>query len=236
MSASYNGLPLDDRSALEILNTPRPQPGEGRNRYVYYPDTAEIPESVAVNVRRRSFTIAAAVVLDAAAYAAWAGKALPTEAEWEFAACGGLEGAVYTWGDEPTPRGRQMANTWQGQFPWENLRLDGYSGTSPVTSFPPNGYGLYDMAGNVWEWTDDFFTAHVAPQRPCCVPHNPRVAAPDWTVGAGDAGAHLPRRVIKGGSHLCAPSYCLRYRPAARQAETVDTSTSHLGFRCIMRP
>jgi formylglycine-generating enzyme required for sulfatase activity len=174
---------------------------------------------------------------DAAAYAAWAGKSLPTEAEWEFAARGGLDGAVFAWGDDPTPKGRLMANTWQGRFPWENLRLDGYEGTSPVKSFPPNRYGLYDMTGNVWEWTDDFFTAHQVDEatRPCCVPHNPRRATPDLTVGAGAPGAHLPRRVIKGGSHLCAPNYCLRYRPAARQAETADTSTSHIGFRCIVR-
>ena len=171
---------------------------------------------------------------DAAAYAAWAGKELATEAEWEYAARGGLDGAAYTWGDEPTPRQKMMANTWQGKFPWQNLRLDGYSGTSPVKSFPPNGYGLYDMAGNVWEWTVDFFTAHEAMARPCCVPRNPRVAEPDWSVGADAPGAHLARRVIKGGSHLCAPSYCLRYRPAARQAETVDTSTSHIGFRCVL--
>jgi formylglycine-generating enzyme required for sulfatase activity len=130
-----------------------------------------------------------------------------------------------------------MANTWQGRFPWENLRLDGYEGTSPVKSFPPNRYGLYDMTGNVWEWTDDFFTAHQADEaaHPCCVHRNPRRDIPDRTVAAGAPGAHLPRRVIKGGSHLCAPNYCLRYRPAARQAETVDTSTGHIGFRCIVR-
>jgi sulfatase modifying factor 1 len=174
---------------------------------------------------------------DAAAYAGWAGKALPTEAEWEFAARGGLDGAVFVWGDEPTPKGRPMANTWQGRFPWENLRLDGYDGTSPIKSFPANRYGLYDMTGNVWEWTDDFFTAHRADDAgsPCCAPRNPRHATPDLTIGAGAPGAHLPRRVIKGGSHLCAPNYCLRYRPAARQAETADTSTCHIGFRCIIR-
>jgi formylglycine-generating enzyme len=175
---------------------------------------------------------------DAAAYAAWAGKALPTEAEWERAARGGLDGAVFAWGDEPTPTGRQMANTWQGQFPWENLVLDGFAGTSPIRSFPPNPFGLYDITGNVWEWTDDFFTAHHDGDaaRPCCAPRNPRVTVPDWTVGAAEPGAHLPRRVIKGGSHLCAPNYCLRYRPAARQAETPDTSTCHIGFRCVLRP
>jgi len=174
---------------------------------------------------------------DAEAYAAWQGKDLPTEAEWEFAARGGLESAVFTWGDEHFPGGKPAANTWQGEFPWQNLKLDGFEGTSPVGSFSPNRYGLYDVCGNVWEWTSDFFTpSHegVAP-RPCCVPHNPRVTSPEASRAVGEPGADIPRRVIKGGSHLCAPNYCLRYRPAARQAETVDTSTGHIGFRCVLR-
>jgi formylglycine-generating enzyme len=168
---------------------------------------------------------------DADAYAAWAGKELPTEAEWEFAARGGLEGAVFTWGDELTPGGRIMANTWQGEFPWQNRKPPQRHGTSPVKSFPPNGYGLYDMAGNVWEWTSDYFAVPGA-HHGCCVPRNPRVGC----AAADEAGAQIPRRVIKGGSHLCAPNYCLRYRPAARQGEAVDTSTQHLGFRCVLRP
>jgi formylglycine-generating enzyme required for sulfatase activity len=170
---------------------------------------------------------------DAAAYSAWAGKTLPTEAEWEYAARGGLEGATFTWGEEFAPRGRMMANTWQGEFPWQNLLLDGFEGTSPVERYPPNGYGLFDMAGNVWEWTDDFFTLPEAggDAPGCCAPENPRVSmAPD-----PPAGERFARRVIKGGSHLCAPNYCLRYRPAARQSEAVDTSTCHIGFRCIVR-
>jgi formylglycine-generating enzyme required for sulfatase activity len=174
---------------------------------------------------------------DAVAYAAWAGKDLPTEAEWERAARGGLEGKMFVWGDELAPKGRMMANTWQGTFPFQNLELDGYAGTSPVKSFPPNGFGLYDMAGNVWEWTSDYFTpAHTRePEHPCCVPHNPRVTSADRSDDAVAPGAHIPRRVTKGGSHLCAPNYCLRYRPAARQGEAVDTSTGHVGFRCIVR-
>jgi formylglycine-generating enzyme required for sulfatase activity len=174
---------------------------------------------------------------DAAAYAQWAGKVLPTEAEWERAARGGLDGAVFVWGDEFAPRGRMLANTWQGEFPWQNLKTDGYEGTSPVGAFPPNGYGLYDMAGNVWEWTTDFYTPHHpdAAAEACCSPRNPRVESAAQSYAAGQAGAQIPRRVLKGGSHLCAPNYCLRYRPAARQGESIDTATSHIGFRCIVR-
>ena len=171
---------------------------------------------------------------DAEAYAAWAGRDLPTEAEWEFAARGGLDGAVYAWGDEFAPGGRMMANTWQGSFPWQNLLTDGYEGTSPVGAFPANGYGLHDMTGNVWEWTSDHFRPrHRADAaKACCVPSNPRIgSAQGSTIAQGD----IPRRVIKGGSHLCAPNYCLRYRPAARQGEAIDTSTSHIGFRCVLR-
>lgn len=174
---------------------------------------------------------------DVEAYARWAGKEIPTEAEWEFAARGGLDGALYCWGDEFAPRGRMMANTWQGEFPWQNLKLDGFEGTSPVGSFRPNGYGLYDMAGNVWEWTADFYTqSHEGTAHACCVPENPRVLSADASFDTSDpGGAHIPRRVIKGGSHLCAPNYCLRYRPAARQPQMVETGMSHIGFRCIVR-
>jgi formylglycine-generating enzyme len=173
---------------------------------------------------------------DAASYARWAGKALPTEAEWEFAARGGLEGAAFVWGDEFAPGGRMLANTWQGEFPWQHLPTDGFEGTSPVGAFPPNGYGLYDMAGNVWEWTADFFTPHPADAaKACCIPRNPRVSAAERSHAREQPDVAIPRRVLKGGSHLCAPNYCLRYRPAARQAEAVDSAACHIGFRCVVR-
>ena len=178
---------------------------------------------------------------DASAYAAWAEKELPTEAQWERAARGGLDDATFTWGDEERPDGQLMANSWQGRFPWQNSGADGWRGTSPVDLFPANGFGLFDMTGNVWEWTTDYFSERGAgsqdtPSSPCCAPRNPRIASPGESHDVGSPGADTPRRVIKGGSHLCAPNYCLRYRPAARQPEPVDTSTSHVGFRCIRNP
>jgi formylglycine-generating enzyme required for sulfatase activity len=171
---------------------------------------------------------------DAEAYAAWAGKELPSEAEWERAARGGLEGAEYAWGDELTPGGRHMANVWQGEFPVRNDTLDGYDYTAPVHSFPPNGFGLFEMTGNVWEWTTDWYQDHGASPDACCSVDAVRRGGRDASIDPQDP-ARIPRKVIKGGSHLCAPNYCRRYRPAARMAHAVDTSTSHLGFRCVTR-
>lgn len=174
---------------------------------------------------------------DALAYARWAGKDLPTEAEWEFAARGGLDGAEFAWGAEFTPGGRHMANTWQGDFPRQNLAQDGFTRSSPVTAFPPNGYGLHDMIGNVWEWTSDFYAPRHAADAPkaCCIPENPRGGREDQSYDPCHPELRIPRRVLKGGSHLCAPNYCRRYRPAARHPQLVDTSASHIGFRCVRR-
>ncbi|MBY5394612.1 formylglycine-generating enzyme family protein [Rhizobium leguminosarum] len=172
---------------------------------------------------------------DAQAYAAWAGKELPTEAEWEFAARGGLEAADYVWGQEMLPGGRHVANTWQGEFPIQNSREDGFEGTSPVGSFPANGYGLFDMAGNVWEWTTDWYQEHGMIDSPCCTISNPVGAELSNSYDPRQPQISIPRKVMKGGSHLCAPNYCRRYRPAARMAQPVDTATCHLGFRCIAR-
>jgi formylglycine-generating enzyme required for sulfatase activity len=174
---------------------------------------------------------------DAEAYARWARKELPTEAEWEFAARGGLDGAEYAWGDEFAPEGKQMANTWQGAFPHQNLIADGFERTSPVGAFPPNGYGLYDMIGNVWEWTTDWYSQRHEADAPkaCCIPENPRGGLREASYDPRQPEIKIPRKVLKGGSHLCAPNYCRRYRPAARHAQPIDTSSSHIGFRCVVR-
>ncbi len=166
---------------------------------------------------------------DAAAYAAWAGKRLPSEAEWEWAARGGLVGARFAWGEETKPGGAVMADTWQGAFPYRNDGAGGWVGTAPVGSFPANGYGLRDMIGNVWEWTADYWMHRHVPPGTVGVDAGQRAS-----LLSSEPGSPIPRRVLKGGSHLCAPEYCLRYRPAARSAQAEDTAMTHIGFRCAL--
>lgn len=176
---------------------------------------------------------------DADAYARWAGKVLPTEAEWEFAARGGLDRAEYAWGDELAPEGRMLANFWQGDFPYSNDLSDGWERTSPVGYYPPNGYGLSDVIGNVWEWTNDWWTLPSVQRKApgsCCIPSNPRGGTLRESLDPNQPAIRIGRKVLKGGSHLCADNYCQRYRPAARHAQMVDSATSHIGFRCIVRP
>ncbi|WP_460634014.1 formylglycine-generating enzyme family protein [Leifsonia lichenia] len=169
---------------------------------------------------------------DASAYAAWAGRRLPTEAEFEYAARGGLDGARFSWGDDERPGGALMVNRWQGSFPYSNTGASGFVGTSPVMTFPANGYGLFDTTGNVWEWTTDYYTPrHLPPDSAAAAVDagaRPSLLAP----GSAEPGSGIPRRVLKGGSHLCSPDYCLRYRPAARSPESEDSATTHIGFRC----
>lgn len=222
--------------ALVFRPTAGPVPLDDWRRWWHYVPGADWrhprgPGSTLAGLDRHPVTQIA--YADAAAYADWAGKTLPTEAEWEFAARGGLDSAVYVWGDEAEPTGARMANIWAGEFPWSFRPGRGQAatpGTTAVGTYAPNGYGLTDMTGNVWEWTADFFRSDGHPAPGCCTPRNPRVDTPVL-----EAGERFPRRVVKGGSYLCAANYCLRYRPAARQGQTEDTATCHLGFRCVVR-
>jgi len=226
-----------------VFEKPRRQVdlGNFRNWWRYVPGACwRHPEGPGSTLEgRASHPVVQVAYEDALAYAKWAGKDLPTEAEWEYAARGGLHAAVYAWGDDMLLDGTHMANTWQGEFPWRNLCQDGFEGTAPVMSFPPNGHGLYEMTGNVWEWTSDWYRdKHKKPnqQKSCCVPMNPRGPSVEHSYDPCMPKTRIARKVLKGGSFLCAPSYCRRYRPAARYPQMVDTATCHTGFRCVRRP
>lgn len=239
--ADYPGAPPENLVAGSLVFTPTPGPVDLRHLSQWWTWTPGAswrhPEGPGSALDGRGdHPVVHVAHEDAAAYAEWAGARLPTEAEWEYAARGGIEGAVFTWGDEARPNGRLMANTWDGpDFPWRSTGESGHERTSPVGSFPPNGFGLHDMAGNVWEWTDDWWTSRHpdAADSPCCVPVNPRGGDVEGSFDPGQPQFRIPRKVIKGGSHLCADTYCMRYRPAARRPQMVDTGMSHVGFRCV---
>ncbi|PZV18938.1 MAG: sulfatase-modifying factor 1 [Pseudanabaena sp.] len=195
------------------------------------------PEGVGSSIKQKQkLPVVHIAYEDAEAYAQWAGKALPTEAEWEFAARGGLENAVFAWGNEVLVQGKRMANTWQGEFPWKYLKSHPPS-PEAVGSYPPNGYGLYDMTGNAWEWTCDWYTSQHPEDadKPCCIPNNPRGGSMENSYDPSQPKFPVPRKVVKGGSYLCSPEYCERYRPSARRPQMVDTGMSHVGFRCVVR-
>jgi formylglycine-generating enzyme len=195
------------------------------------------PEGPGSSIKKRmDHPVVQVAYADAEAYAAWASRALPTEAEWEAAARGGLASATFGWGDDPEQPDQQLANYWHGDFPWRAAA--GYGTTTPVGTFPANPYGLHDLAGNVWDWTADWYTnRHPAEvDSACCIPRNPRGGDVAASYDRRQPQFRVPRKVVKGGSFLCADSYCQRYRPAARRPQMVDTGMSHIGFRCVVRP
>lgn len=238
--ADFPGAPAENLVPGSLVFTPTPGPVDLRHISQWWTWTPQAswrhprgPGSAAADLP--DHPVVHIAFEDAQAYAAWAGKALPTEAQWERAARGGIDGLAYAWGDEATPAGERMAKYFEGDFPWRNTPRDGHERTAPVGSFPPNPYGLYDITGNVWEWTTDWYTDHhpADADKPCCVPEDPRGGHREGSLDPRQPQFPIPRKVIKGGSHLCADSYCRRYRPAARRPQMIDTGMSHIGFRCI---
>jgi len=231
---------LEPASIVFVPPTGPVEPGQGLPWWQYVPGAYwRHPEGPGSSLKgREQHPVVHLACEDAEAYASWIGKVLPSEAEWERAARGGLEAAEFAWGDTLHPGGRPVANTFQGQFPHHNTRLDGWERTSPVGTFPANGFGLLDMIGNVWEWTADWYQPHgarlggVAPAETLADPRSADRAA---SIDPNGPHGPMPRRVVKGGSFLCSPDYCRRYRPAARMAQGIDTSTCHLGLRCVVR-
>jgi formylglycine-generating enzyme len=238
--ADFPGAPPENLVPGSLVFTPTPGPVDLRHMSQWWAWTprASWKHPVGPNssrAGREDHPVVHVAYEDAQAYAAWAGKELPTEAQWELAARAGLDGAAYSWGDAPEEEGQRLANYWHGDFPW---RPDpGYGTTAPVGSYPPNGFGLFDMAGNVWEWTTDWYRDRRPehPGTPGSVLVNPRGGSIEESYDPAQPQFRVPRKVIKGGSFLCADSYCLRYRPAARRPQMIDTGMSHIGFRCIVR-
>jgi sulfatase modifying factor 1 len=239
--ALYPGAPAENLVAGSTVFTPTSGPVDLRNAANWWAWTPgadwKHPRGPKTSLDGLAeHPVVQVALADAEAYCAWSGAVLPTEVEWELAARGGLDGAVFAWGNEERPDGQFMANTWQGHFPWYNTEEDGFAYTSPVGSFPGNGYGLLDVAGNVWEWTADWYAApRTEASRACCTPEYARGAERERSVTPQHVQFRVPRKVVKGGSHLCASSYCYRYRPAARQPQDINTGMSHLGFRCVVR-
>jgi len=231
----YPGMPTEMAHAGSIVFTPtkRPVPLTDPSqwwRFVFGADWRHPAGPGSGLLGLEQHPVAHVAFADAEAFAAWAGKVLPTEAEWEFACRGGLDGAAFAWGEELTPGGRRMANYWVGEFPSRGPRPRNGVRTTPIGRYPPNGFG------NVWEWTADWYgLAEPVSGKPCCVPRNPRGASALASRDPAAPGQPIGRKVLKGGSHLCAASYCQRYRPAARHPQPIDTSTSHVGFRCVVR-
>jgi sulfatase modifying factor 1 len=234
--AEFPGAPPENLAAGSMVFTPPPGPVDLRHLsqwWSWIPGASwRCPQGPGTDVAGPEHPVVHVAYEDAAAYCVWAGLVLPTEAEWEHGARGGLESATYTWGDEPEAAGERLAHHWHGDFPW---RPDpGYGTTVATGSYPPNGHGLADMAGNVWEWTADWYRSNPRRTKGGAV-RNPRGGTAQGSLDPGQPQFSVPRKVIKGGSFLCADTYCLRYRPAARRPQMIDTGMSHIGFRCAKR-